>query len=299
MRAPLFLIVLFAVGSQGGVAGRVTEQPSTASPPQSRGAVSKAPWTPQLAATVLAAMRLNRQTFQEANVLKRYAESRPPATHPALVSCDLPRTATGAPAAQYPAKAARTTERTYRESAVVECLETTGGLDGTRARPLAQHYYCTFPGFSPDIRGCFTFQLRLASVSTARSAVDDSGFLPNGRKQKLDKGWEFLGTDPKVVPDVAKAFAYCTTDGRPHSITNERGRALDVKTIHPTPTRPTCWIAETQAEIFQGVMGGAIDPPIADQVALLKEYYDCDAIKGKVSAKRFKAFCEIDAAGFK
>ena len=41
-------------------------------------------------------------------------------------------------------------------------------------------------------------------------------------------------------------------------------------------------------------MGGVIDPPIADQVALLKEYYECDVIKTKVSAKRYKALCEFD-----
>jgi hypothetical protein len=244
-------------------------------------------------------MRLNRQAFQEGSVLKRYAEARPPADHPALASCELPRTATGAPAAQYPARQARTTERTYKESAVVECLETKGGLTGSRARPLAQHYYCTFPGFSPDIRGCFTFQLRLSKVSTARSAVDDQAYLASGRKGKLKKGWDFLGPDPDVVPDVAKAFAYCATDGRPHWIENSSGTRVDVKTIHPEPTRPMCWVAETQAALFSGIMGGAIDPPIAEQVALLKKYYDCDKIKGKVSAKRFKAFCEIDVNEFK
>jgi hypothetical protein len=41
-------------------------------------------------------------------------------------------------------------------------------------------------------------------------------------------------------------------------------------------------------------MSGAINPPIADQVALLEEYYDCRAIKGEVSAARFKALCEFD-----
>ena len=57
-----------------------------------------------------------------------------------------------------------------------------------------------------------------------------------------------------------------------------------------------CWIVQTQADIFQGIMSGKINPPIAEQVALLQEYCDCSAIKSKVSAARFKALCEFDTA---
>jgi hypothetical protein len=252
--------------------------------------------TPELRARILEAMRLNRRAFQETAVLKRYGETRPPANHPAFASCELPRTATGAPAAQYPSPKARAAERTYRESALIECLGTTGGLSGTRAKPLAQHYYCGLPGFSPDIRGCFTFQLRLDSVSPRRSAVDTEGYLPGGSKRALEKTWNFLGPDPAKVPDVAKAFEYCAADGRPHKIRSRSG-LHEVTTIHPTATRPMCWIVQTQADLFQGIMSGMIDPPIADQIALLREFYDCKNLEGKVSAKRFKAMCAFDEEG--
>jgi hypothetical protein len=254
--------------------------------------------TRELKGNILEAMRLNRRAFQEPAILARYGEKRLPKDHPALASCDLPRTATGEPASQYPAKAARTTERTYSEAAIVDCLETTGGLAGTRAKPLTQHYYCSLPGLSPDIRACFTFQLRLPSVSRKRDITDEQGYMPDGRRVELIKGWNFLGPDPKQVPDVGAAFNYCATDGRPHSIRSKRGDHR-VSTIHPTPTRPMCWIVETQLELFQGIMSGKIDPPLDDQVALLKEYYECDKIKGKVSARRYRALCEIDVADFK
>ena len=248
---------------------------------------------PELRDQILAAMRLNRRAFQDDAVLKRYGESRPAATHPVFGACGLPRTASGAPASQYPAKQARTTARPYTEVKVVDCLATTGGLAGTRATPLAQHYYCSMPGLSPDIRGCFTFQLRLPSVSRTRSAWEE-GYLPDGRKVPLQRGWNFLGPDPAKVPDVAKAFEYCATDGRPHWIKNRRGQSQDVEEIHPKPTRPMCWVAQTQADLFQGIMAGKIAPPIAEQVALLREYYECSTIKAKVSAARFKALCEFD-----
>lgn len=250
--------------------------------------------TPELRGKILEAMRLNRRAFHDSAVLERYGDKRPPADFAAFATCDLPRTADGAPAAQYPSPKARAAERTYREAAFIDCLGTTGGLSGTRAKPLAQHYYCGLPGFSPDIRGCFTFQLRLDSVSPKRSAVDTEGYLPGGSKRALEKTWNFLGPDPKKVPDVAKAFEYCATDGRPHRIRNTSGTTLKVSEIHPEPTRPMCWIAETQADLFQGIMSGLIDPPIADRIALLREFYDCKRIKGKVSAKRFKALCEFE-----
>jgi hypothetical protein len=251
------------------------------------------PMTAELRTEILEAMRLNRRTFQEDAVLKRYAESRSPETLPALVSCELPRTASGAPAPQYPAEKARAKARPYAETKVADCLGTTGGLSGTRASPLVQHYYCSLPGVSPDIRGCFTFQLRLPSVSRTRS-VWEEGFLSNGTPAPIQKTWNFLGPDPATVPDAATAFTYCATDGRPHSVNtlkNGKLSPLVVEDVFPEPTRPMCWIVQTQAEIFQGIMGGAINPPRADQVALLEEYYQCRAIKSKVSAARFKALC--------
>jgi hypothetical protein len=249
-----------------------------------------------LKAAILAAMRLNRQAFQEERVLERYGESRPPVTHPAFSACDLPRTGTGAPGAHYPAPQARATPRPYTEAKVADCLQTTGGLAGTRASPLAQHYYCSLPGLSPDIRGCFTFQLRLPRVSRTRSAWEE-GYMPDGTRLPLQRGWNFLGPDPAKVPDVGKAFAYCATDGRPHWIKDRRGRNVEVSEVHPAPTRPMCWITQTQADLFQGIMGGVIAPPMAEQVELLREYYDCKTIKSKVSRARFKVLCGYDSGG--
>jgi hypothetical protein len=60
-----------------------------------------------------------------------------------------------------------------------------------------------------------------------------------------------------------------------------------------------CWVANTQLKIFLGIMSGAIDPLLEEQVALLREYYECDRVKGKVSARRFKALCEIDVGQFR
>ena len=154
---------------------------------------------------------------------------------------------------------ARSTPRVYPETKVADCLSTTGGLSGTRASPLAQHYYCSLPGLSPDIRGCFTFQLRLPSVSRTRSAWED-GFLVDGTKVPVEKGWKFLGPDPAKVPDIPTAFNYCVVDGRPqvlNTLKNKKRVPLDVAKVFPTPTRPMCWVAQTQLEIFQGIMSGA------------------------------------------
>jgi hypothetical protein len=297
----LLLCVLVALIGSGGervASGAASPSQPPKPPPATPPPTTKL--TPELKAKILAAMRLNRQTFQDDAVLERYGEKRPPTTLPAFGACDFPRTKDGSPAAHYPATIARTTPRPYAEVKVAECLGTTGGLTGTRAAPLVQHYYCSLPGLSPDIRGCFTFQLRLPSVSRTRASWDDDGYMPDGKKARLQKGWNFLGPDPKTVPDVGKAFAYCATDGRPHTINtmrNGKTSKLDVEKVHPKPTRPMCWIAETQTDIFQGIMSGAINPPIADQVALLREYYECSKIKSKVSAARFKALCDFGPAG--
>ena len=114
---------------------------------------------------------------------------------------------------------------------MADCLSTTGGLAGTRASPLAQHYCCSLPGLSPDIRGCFTFQLRLPRVSRTRRAWDE-GYLVDGTKLPIQKGWNFLGPDPAKVPDVATAFNYCVVDGRPHvlhTLKNQKAVPLDIK----------------------------------------------------------------------
>jgi hypothetical protein len=297
----LLAVVAAATTTVATTAGRTPDPPiagarpaAAAKPPAPARAVTAL--TPELKTTILDAMRLNRQTFQEDAVLERYSESRPPVTLPALVASGLTRTSDGGPAAQYPATQARSTPRPYTEAKVADCLGTTGGLAGTRATPLAQHYYCSLPGLSPDIRGCFTFQLRLPRVSRKRS-VWEEGFLADGTKVPLERGWNFLGPDPAVVPDVAKAFEYCATDGRPHwinTLKNGKRVSVDVSTIHAAPTRPMSWVVLTQAQTFQGIMGGAINPSIADQVALLKEYYDCRGIKSKVGKARFKSLCEFE-----
>src|SRR5215510_14295315 len=112
----VFLIVSLAVGKTSGMG-----QPP-APPPKIT------VLTTELRTKILDAMRLNRRAFQEKTILDRYGEQRPPASDAAFVMCDLPRTSAGEPASQYPAAKARTTEHTYPETAVVDCLETTGGL---------------------------------------------------------------------------------------------------------------------------------------------------------------------------
>ena len=180
---------------------------------------------------------------------------------------------------------------------MANCLSTTGGLAGTRASPLAQHYYCSLPGLSPDIRGCFTFQLRLPRVSRTRSAWDD-GYLVDGTKLPIQKGWNSL------VPTLRKCPMW-----RPRSITAS-SMGVPTCSIRSRTGKPCLWTlrgsfrpprvlcagwAQTQLQIFQSIMSGTIDPPLSDQIALLQEYYGCDAIKGKVSASRFKILCGFSA----
>ena len=60
--------------------------------------------------------------------------------------------------------------------------------------------------------------------------------MPDGKKARLQKGWNFLGPDPKTVPDVGKAFAYCATDGRPHTInTMKNGKTLEARCRKDSP----------------------------------------------------------------
>ena len=138
----------------------------------------------------------------------------------------------------------------------------------------------------------------LARMPVARASTERWRAFESTTRVELLKGWNFIAPDPASVPDAGAAFKYCATDGRPHTITGRRGK-IDVAKVHPTPTRPMCYVAETQLELFQGIMGGAIDPPIDEQLALLREYYDCARIKGKVSARRFRAMCEIDVKEFR
>lgn len=243
---------------------------------------------------ILDAMRLNRQTFQEKKVLSRYGESLTAATHPSIVACGLPRTSKGEPAVQFPSSDAHDTARFYDETEVAKCVTTKGGLAGKRPEPLVQHYYCTLPGFSPDIRSCFTFQLRL---DPQRSAVDDVGFFKGSGTVpiKLDKTWKFAGTNPTVLPDFGPVFKYCAEDGRPDSVVNKiSGQKVPLKNAYPEPTKPMCWVAATQADVFKEVMGGIFKIPVKKQVALLEDYYDCKKIKAKVSATRYAALCEYD-----
>jgi len=134
-------------------------------------------------------------------------------------------------------------------------------------------------------------KLQHASIVAASARTSTGRVLAKVR-------WKFLGPDTMKVPDVPTAFNYCATDGRPHTVNTLKNRkrvTLAVADVFPAPTRPMCWVVQTQADVFQGIMSGAINPPIADQVALLRKYYQCDAIKGKVSAALFKALCEFAA----
>ena len=76
------LVALAASGGQRAAGGAASpmqppKPPSTAPPPTTK-------LTPELKAKILAAMRLNRQTFQDDAVLERYGEKRPPTTFPAF-----------------------------------------------------------------------------------------------------------------------------------------------------------------------------------------------------------------------
>ena len=283
MRASISALLLVVIA---GSPGRLLAQSPSPAPPTTG-------MSAELKTEILAAMRLNRRAFQAPGVLLRYQEERLK-EHPAFAACELLRTSSGDPASQYPAPKARTTKRVHTDAAVLKCLETTGRLTDKGSDLLARHYFCGLPELSPDLRACFTFQRRPSSVSPMRSIVDD-GFLPDGTKVKLEKGWSFLGSDPERAPDVATVLKACATDGRPQWIKNKTtGASLDIEKIHPTPTRPMCWIAETQSDLFQRLLDGRIDPPRADQIALLKEYYECDTLAAKVSKTLYNAFCQLE-----
>lgn len=277
----LFIIVGFAASPSGLLA-------ETAAP-----AAPATAWSGELKTKILDAMRLNRRAFGAPGVLLRSGEERLK-DHPAFATCHLTRTKSGDPASLYPSPKAQVAKRVVTDLSVLRCLESTTTLDGKPLNLLARHYYCALPDLSPDIRSCFAFQIRPDKVSSVRSIVDPEGFLPDGTKVGLEKRWSFLGTDPEHAPDVAAVVKSCTTDGRPKSIENRvKKESVDVATIHPEPTRPLCWIAETQQEVFESIMSGAVNPPVADQVALIKEYYGCDTIESKISKTLYNAFCRI------
>ena len=155
------------------------------------------PLTPALRTQILAAMRLNRQAFQEDAVLSRYSESRPASSLAAYV-VRMPRTASGAPASQVSSRAgADDTARVYPETKVADCLSTTGGLSGTRASPWRSTTTAACPGSrrtsaaaSPSSCACRASRERAAPGKMAfssmgrssRSRRDGSSSVPTRRK---------------------------------------------------------------------------------------------------------------------
>lgn len=280
---------------------------------------------------ILDAMRFNRQTFQEQKVLDRYTERRPAndmpvdyngAQVPLFATCGLMRKPSdtdptlGEPIPQYPWVKAQAPDyqqvkvRPYEEAEIVDCLKTTSGLAGKRPEPLQQHYYCGFTGFSPDIRSCFTFQIRVSSAT--RSAVDDFAIRDSGERYKPEKTWTFVGTSQEgidaraakqIQPHLAEAaFRNCSVDGRPAAVKDrDNNVVLQVSDVFPDPTKPTCYVALTQQNLFKAIMGGIIDLPIPDQISLLNEYYDCPALQahiaagtGKINQSAYDEYCNID-----
>ena len=189
---------------------------------------------------ILDIMKLNRRAFQSERVLNRYADSRERLADqaPVFESCGLPRDSSGNPLPQYAHSFSNPDhgiKADYSESkGVLGCLNTKSGLAGVRAEPLAQHYYCTFPGNSPEIRSCFTFQTRVSSNTRSNShknifmkdtATDEVRVLNNVRKE-----WIFAGTqqafdeakDTKIIPltIINKVASYCSFDGRAARVTD-------------------------------------------------------------------------------
>lgn len=194
----------------------------------------------KLRSQILDTMRLNRRAFQSEKVINRYGDSREQLadTEPVLKHCGLPRDSNGHPLPQYsqsfenPDHGIRAD---YSESkGVLRCLETRSGLAGVRAEPLAQHYYCTLPGNSPEIRSCFTFQIRVSSNTRSNShknifvrdaATDSPRIMGNAKKE-----WLFAGTqkdfqdakDNQSIPQhvLNKVANYCSSDGRAARVTD-------------------------------------------------------------------------------
>lgn len=192
---------------------------------------------------ILDRLRLNRRAFQEDKVLARFDEERDlveagGSSESPFEACGLPRDNEGTPLPQYPASFSNpdhSIRGTYSEvQGVLGCLETKSGLAGIRAEPLAQHYYCTLPGNSPEIRSCFTFQIRVSSNTRANSyknilkTNNDNDTFDVITKAK--KEWIFAGTQQdfvdaktnKAIPEhiISKVATYCSTDGRAARVTD-------------------------------------------------------------------------------
>ena len=237
---------------------------------------------------ILEAMKLNRRAFQSEKVLKRYAESRDLLADNTDIfeQCGLPRDNNGHPLPQYLHSITNPdhgTKADYSESnGVLDCLETKSGLAGVRAEPLAQHYYCTFPGNSPEIRSCFTFQIRVSS--NTRSNSHKNIFMKDhstGEQKKLDnarKEWIFAGTqsdyqdakDSKAIPQhvIKKVANYCSFDGR-------AARVKDLSVEPPT----TYWHTSFLENYLQEVQSHQ-DPADTNE-SLIEDY-----IQAKSDAKR-------------
>ena len=81
----------------------------------------------------------------------------------------------------------------------------------------------------------------------------------------------------------------------------DNNAVLQVTDVFPDPTKPTCYVALTQQNLFKAIMGGVIDLPIQDQISLLNEYYDCPTLQahlasgtGKLNQSAYNEYCNID-----
>ena len=187
-----------------------------------------------LRSDILEIMKLNRRAFQSEKVLNRYGDERKLLADqmPIFEQCGLPRDSQLNPLPQYPHSFSHSDhgiKADYNESkGVLGCLKTKSGLAGVRAEPLAQHYYCTFPGNSPEIRSCFTFQIRVSSNTRSNShrnvLVEDKSSDDLKVLERVRKEWLFAGTqqeyqhakDTKIIPQniINKVANYCSVDGR-------------------------------------------------------------------------------------
>ena len=254
--------------------------------------------SPELKAKILQAMRLNRQAFQASEVLQRYGETRhrritrrssrgSPANEHGRAGFPIP----GVQGAHDEAHISRGRRLQVRRH---ERWPRRKALEAPRA-PLLLHPAGVFPGHP-------------ALLHVPAAPEEGIGDTKCGRRRRLHarrnegearEKLELLG--PRSGQSAGRSHCVrLLRDRRPPASHQERADRRQPRHRHdpPTPTRPTCWIVQTQADLFQGLMGGVIDPPVDDQIALLKEYYDCKNIKGKIPEERYKAFCEIDPAEF-